>query len=94
MSSADDRLRRDVIMQLICRMELDMDAVADRHGIDFGRYFARELAALVPLEQDGLIRFEGNRLLVTPIGRLLVRNVCMVFDAYLDPSRQRYSRTI
>ena len=92
--SADDRLRRDTIMQLICRMEVDMEAIGARHGVAFASYFARELETLAPMEQDGLVRIEGSRITVTPAGRLLVRNVCMVFDAYLDPDRQRFSRTV
>jgi oxygen-independent coproporphyrinogen-3 oxidase len=90
----DDRLRRDVIMQLICRMEVDMNAVSARHGIEFEQYFARELRALEPMAADGLLTVDAARVRISPRGRLLVRNICMVFDAYLDPSRQRFSRTI
>ncbi|HEV8577883.1 MAG TPA: hypothetical protein VGX68_02275 [Thermoanaerobaculia bacterium] len=31
---------------------------------------------------------------VTPLGRLLVRNVAMAFDAYLGATAARYSRTV
>jgi oxygen-independent coproporphyrinogen-3 oxidase len=92
--NADDRLRREVIMQLICRMRLDTAGIAVRHGIVFEEYFARELQRLAELERDGLVRRSGSVFEVTDIGRLLVRNICMVFDAHLDPSHQRFSRTI
>jgi len=92
--SAEDRLRRDVIMELICRMGLDTGAIGLRHGIDFNSHFARELAILAGMEQEGLLASEGDRIVVTPAGRPLVRNICMVFDTYLDLSRQRFSRTI
>ena len=92
--SDEDRLRRDVIMELICRMSLDTGAIGLRHGVDFNRHFARELAILAGMEQEGLLASAGDRIVVTPSGRPLIRNICMVFDAYLDPSRQRFSRTI
>ncbi len=92
--SAEDILRRDVIMQLICRMQLDTEATGTRHGVDFSRHFARELQIITGMEDEGLLRRDGSRIHVTPAGRPLIRNICMVFDAYLDPSRQRFSRTI
>lgn len=90
----EDILRRDVIMQLICRMGLDIEETGARHGVDFARHFAHEMEILAGMEREGLLASEGNRIRVTPSGRPLVRNICMVFDAYLDPSRQRFSRTI
>ncbi len=90
----DDHLRRDVIMQLICRMGIDTGETGERHGIDFGSHFAREMRSLDAMEHEGLLESEGGQIRVTAAGRPLVRNICMVFDAYLDPSRQRFSRTI
>lgn len=87
--SADDLLRRDVITRLICNFELDRAAVEARHGIDFGAYFARELEDLAAMEADGLLTVDDDALRVLPAGRLLIRNLCMVFDRYL---RQRGER--
>ncbi|MCB1774094.1 MAG: oxygen-independent coproporphyrinogen III oxidase [Gammaproteobacteria bacterium] len=81
--SRDDELRRAVITQLICNFHLDMAAVGSEWGIDFGDYFADELARLAPMAADGLLRIEGNMIDVLPAGRLLIRNICMVFDRYL-----------
>jgi oxygen-independent coproporphyrinogen-3 oxidase len=92
--TAEDQLRRDVIMQLICRMGIDTEETGERHGIEFASHFARELRILGDMEREGLLASEGGRIRVTAAGRPLVRNICMVFDAYLDPSRQRFSRTI
>ncbi|SFC15702.1 oxygen-independent coproporphyrinogen-3 oxidase [Marinospirillum celere] len=82
--SQDDLLRRAVINQLICHFEIDGDAFAQEHGIQFGSYFANELEALAQHEKDGLLQRKGNHLIVNPAGRLLIRSICMVFDAYLD----------
>lgn len=94
-SSPEDRLRRDVILRIMGRFQLDKDEVEAIHGIDFDRHFAAELEALEPLAADGLVEAHGRLLRVTPLGRLLVRNVAMVFDEYLARrSEVRYSRTV
>jgi oxygen-independent coproporphyrinogen-3 oxidase len=93
----DDELRRAVIMQLICNFELDTAAVEERFGIRFSRYFADELRVLEGMQADGLLRIDGARIEVLPRGRLLIRNVCMVFDRYLThhgDDRPRYSRVV
>ena len=78
--SADDRLRRAVITDLMCNFELDLATTVD----DAANYFADELVALRPLVADGLLTLDGTRISLLPLGRLFVRNVAMVFDAYLD----------
>ena len=92
----DDRLRRDVIQRVMCDFVLDFDALDVAHGIRFEQRFARELAALRPLADDGLVTMEPRRLSVTPRGRLLVRTVAMQFDRHLQEARERsrYSRVI
>jgi oxygen-independent coproporphyrinogen III oxidase len=92
--SADDRLRRFVIQRLMCATRLDFAAVEAAHDIVFEEYFARELAALAPLVSDGLVLAAGRSLAITPVGRLLMRNVAMVFDRYLGDRRERYSRAV
>ena len=97
--SADDQLRRDVIMNIMCNFALDFGAVERRHGISFASYFAAELQKLAGPAADGLVRLSPNRLEVTPRGQMLVRNVAMIFDAYLEEPREDastpvYSRTI
>ncbi len=93
---ADDRLRRHVISELICHGRLDVRAVERQHGVRFADYFAEELADLRAMARDGLIALAADGIEVLPPGRLLVRNVCMVFDRYLREAepRQRFSRVI
>lgn len=95
--SAEDRLRREIILRLMCDFRLDFAAIEANFRVDVERRFASELAALVPLVDDGLVERHPGRLEVTPAGRLLVRNVAMVFDAYLASPRGQavaYSRTV
>ncbi len=92
---ADDRLRRYVIGELICHFEVSVAAVEARYGIDFASYFSSELRRLAPMCDDGLVTVAPEHLAVTARGRLLIRNVCMVFDRYLaQTAPARFSRVI
>ncbi|MFZ6646850.1 oxygen-independent coproporphyrinogen III oxidase [Undibacterium sp. TJN25] len=92
----DDLIRRTVIQSLMCHFELSSSAIELSYPISFHEYFAEELAAMRQFEQDGLVRFDGEWLCVTDKGRLLIRNLCMVFDHYLNrqPEPVRFSATI
>ncbi len=81
--SEEDHLRRHVIMRLMCDFALDFADVERRFGIVFREHFAEELRDLEGMEADGLVRLESGRLTVLPAGRLLIRNIAMVFDEYL-----------
>jgi oxygen-independent coproporphyrinogen-3 oxidase len=94
--TADDLLRRAVIMNLMCHFALSKEAIEIAYLVDFDRYFATELAELAELQAAGLVELEAGWINVTPKGRMLIRNVCMVFDKYLreDQESVRYSRVI
>ncbi len=93
--SDDDRLRQYVINQLICHFRLDFATVEAQFDIVFDDYFGEELTQLTPMVEDGLIERNATGLRVNNAGRLLIRRVCMVFDAYLHSNQQiRYSRII
>jgi len=93
--SDDDQLRRVTIMRLMCDLGLEFDTMSQTLGIDFEHYFARELASLVDMEADGLIERTARGLNVTDVGRLLIRNLAMRFDAYLTGEKERrFSKTI
>ena len=79
----DDLLRRDVITQLICNFSLSMPEIERKWQIDFRDYFARELTQLDGMQADGLLSINDDGMQVLPRGRLLIRNICMQFDAYL-----------
>ncbi len=94
--SMDDALRRAIIQMLMCQFELSISAIEQAYPISFREYFASELVRLEPLAHDGLITLDGDWINVTPKGRLLIRNVCMVFDRYLAVANSgpQHSRTI
>ena len=94
--NADDQVRRWVISQIMCNLRLNLTEVGERFGLDGRRYFAEEWQRLQPLAEDGLIHLDGDRLTVLPPGRLLIRNVAMIFDVYLQRHNagQRFSKTL
>lgn len=95
--SLDDAIRRRVINQLICHFELSFSEIEQRFGIVFSDYFSTALLQLKTMEEDGLLRLGNTGITVLPAGRLLIRRICMAFDAYLPPMEaqtDRYSRII
>jgi oxygen-independent coproporphyrinogen-3 oxidase len=90
--NADDALRRAVINQLICHFQLDFRRVEADYAIDFASHFSGELAALRDMQRDGLLELTATGLRVLPAGRLLIRNICMVFDHYLNTATTEQSR--
>jgi len=94
--SFDDRVRADVIQQLMCNASVDIAAIENRYDIDFWDYFATGLARLEQLADDGLVELGQQRVAATSRGRLLLRIIAMCFDNYLNAAtaRPRYSRVI
>jgi oxygen-independent coproporphyrinogen-3 oxidase len=87
-TDADDRLRREVIVQIMCFGHLDYARFGARHGIDFRDYFEASLARLAEPERDGLVELGDTALTITPAGAMLLRIVAMAFDAYLTGDKQ------
>ena len=92
----DDLLRRSIINGLMCHFELSIEAIEIAYLIEFERYFAQEIVELKALQDLGLLKLDPQWITITPKGRLLIRNVCMVFDKYLraDQQSKRYSKVI
>ncbi|OIO72310.1 MAG: oxygen-independent coproporphyrinogen III oxidase [Zetaproteobacteria bacterium CG_4_9_14_3_um_filter_49_83] len=93
--SEEDHLRRQVIMRLMCDFALDFQAVEKDFSIDFKEHFSDALEHLKSMQTDGLVSLEDNSVRVLPAGRLLIRNIAMVFDAYLTKEAlNRFSKAI
>ena len=78
----EDRLRGEIIRQLMCAFTLEVPDIEQRFAITFSEHFARELEGLRQLSDEGLLTLAPERITLTPAGRLLARNVAVVFDAY------------
>lgn len=82
----DDAVRQAALMQLYCHTEIDPQRLRREAGVDFADYFREERPQLDRLAADGLLEWTeaGGIRLTHPLGRVLMRNVAAVFDAYLD----------
>ncbi len=90
----EDRLRRQVIMRIMCDRRVNYADLSLRLGVDFRAKFAPEIESLADLEADGLVARSDDGFVVTGVGALLIRVVAMRFDAYLDKGPRRFSKTV
>jgi len=91
----DDKIRAELISQLICHFELDLKAFCTKWPVkDFMLYFADAMKKLQPFISDGLVEVSMGHLRVTGKGRLWVRSICACFDFYLAQGQQSYSKVV
>ena len=92
----DDMLRREIITSLMCHFKLNIRALEEKWGFDFSHNFSAEIKQLKQMERDGLLEIDADALNILPAGRLLVRNISMVFDHYLGDkgAHSRFSKVI
>ena len=94
--NADDLVRRSIIQALMCHFELSLESFSSTYQIDFQLYFSTEIEELLEYQREGLLQISAQTIKVTPKGRMLIRNICMVFDKYLRTRtvHARYSKVI
>jgi oxygen-independent coproporphyrinogen-3 oxidase len=94
--SEDDHLRRFVIMKLMCDFQLDMETVEKKFNINFRQYFKTGLENLKQFEEEGLVTYDGSLIKVVDMGQLLIRNIAINFDGYIEKNLDtaRYSKTV
>jgi oxygen-independent coproporphyrinogen-3 oxidase len=92
--SEEDRLRRQVIMRIMCDRRIDYADLSRRLEVDFVARFAPEIASLDDLAADGLLQRTAGGFVVTGVGALLIRIIAMRFDAYLEKGPRRFSKTV
>ena len=93
----DDDLRRQwVINKLMCSFYLDKNEFKTTFGVTFDAYFDVEKEHLLQCQEDELIDLSEGAIVVTELGKIFIRNVCMGFDAYLrkKEGHKRFSRTV
>jgi oxygen-independent coproporphyrinogen-3 oxidase len=93
----DDHIRKETIMQLMCHLEIDKRDIERKFGIDFEEYFADDLAKLDTFIIEGLLDNTAGKIKIAGAGKLIVRNVAMCFDAYLEKMMREkpvFSKTV
>ena len=92
--NAEDLLRRYVIMQLACNLRLSYVDLYDRFHVFFRRKFADAIPELEAMEREGIVTLMPDELRINDRGRLLLRNICMLFDQSLEQHQGAYSKTL
>ncbi len=95
--TSDDHVRKYVIMRLMCDLELDKRTVEQKFEIDFDEYFESWFEQLQQFVDDGLVELTSDKITIVGAGRLLLRNIAMCFDAYLNTMSTTtpvFSRTV
>jgi oxygen-independent coproporphyrinogen-3 oxidase len=87
--SRDDLTRRSIIMALMCQGQVDFESIESAHLLNFKESFAKELAQLQPMTEQGLVRLTDQAIEVTELGWYFVRAIAMVFDRYVQSDQQR-----
>lgn len=80
----DDHIRKEVIMRIMCDMEVRKKDIEKQFGIEFDNYFKNAMPKLGSFVDDGLVTLQPDRIIVNGMGRLVIRNIAMSFDAYLE----------
>jgi oxygen-independent coproporphyrinogen-3 oxidase len=95
--SDDDLIRKFVIMELMANFWVDIKRVESEFGIDFGDYFGADLEKLKEFEDADLVKISKDKIEVSQTGTMLIRNIAMAFDAYMDKyknSKKSFSKTV
>ena len=92
----EDKIRRKVIMQIMCRGELNYQQFYKETGLNFKEKFSPELSRMKVFEEDGLVQLQIGGFKITERGRLFLRNISMLFDEYLNKKQHQtaYSKTV
>jgi oxygen-independent coproporphyrinogen-3 oxidase len=95
--SDDDFIRKALIMELMANFHIDIERFQREHNIDFFEYFREDIPNLKPFIDDGLVEISPKEIKVNETGTLLIRNIAMVFDAYMKKyakSNKTFSKTV
>jgi oxygen-independent coproporphyrinogen-3 oxidase len=93
----DDILRQYVIMELMSNFSLDIKRCEEQFKVNFSEYFADAIEALQEFNEAELLTINEDKIEVNQTGSMLIRNIAMVFDAYLNnipEDKRRFSKTI
>jgi oxygen-independent coproporphyrinogen III oxidase len=92
-TTAEDRMRADVIERLMCDLSVDPAAIAARHGFP-ADIFANVETRLGDASRAGIVRIENGRVIVPPENRLFLRTVAAAFDAHFVAAPNRHAKAV
>lgn len=91
MVNAEDKLRSDIISDLMCYLQVDVAQKLNQHNYA-PDYFSTVLQSIDDLQQDGLVTVTGSTITINPAARQAVRVVCARFDAYFTGQGQKHAQ--
>ncbi len=95
--TSDDHVRKETIMQLMCHLEIDKRDIERKFDIDFEEYFAADIPKLQKFVDEKLLEINADKIVIVGSGKLIIRNVAMCFDAYLEKMMREkpvFSKTV
>jgi oxygen-independent coproporphyrinogen-3 oxidase len=95
--SDDDKIRKDVIMELMSNFKLNIERFNEKHSVDFHQYFKEELPQLQPFIDDEILTIDSKKIDISFTGSMIIRNIAMIFDGYMKAhanSKKVFSKTI
>lgn len=93
----DDHVRKETIMQLMCHLEIDKRDIERKFSIDFEEYFKNDIPKLDVFIAENLLENNADKIEIIGSGKLIIRNVAMCFDAYLEKMMREkpvFSKTV
>ena len=78
-------------------MELSKNDIEKRFGISFDDYFKNDIPRLTEFIEGGFMTAENGKYKIIETGKLIIRNIAMCFDAYLETmikEKPIFSRTV
>lgn len=88
-----DRVRRDIIQQLMCTMSADLDSSA-AHYHQSPTIFTDSLRRLEPLRRSGVVRIQDGKITMAEDWSCAVRLAAAAFDQYLPEGMAIHSASI
>jgi len=90
----DDHIRKWVIKKLMCDFEVDKLEFNSLFNKTFDQYFSNLDEKIKNLEEEGLVCFDGKRIVATKQGELFIRIIASTFDQYYEYKLNQYSRSV
>lgn len=90
---ADDRIRRQVISELMCHMKVNLGELSASYGLG-PDYFSAEEEKMGEFEDAGLVTRSDGTITLTENGRILMRPVAATFDAWLGKGKGKHSAAV
>ena len=87
---ADDKIYREIINELMCYLNVDLNRIAKKFGKNVN-LFSSNIEKLKPFIDSEYVVLKNFKLFIKSEARPLVRIICSIFDQYFEPKTNRHS---